>query len=99
MPARRQGSEGTAKSIDSRTQRHVDAHEALANDVANTANYQTDLSSASDRNAALGDSTGNARESADAAGLDVGENAIDDTQAAFERSRGDRRERDPNQRF
>lgn len=98
MPTGRRGNEGKPTQVGPRGE-DIEAQEALANDVANSADYQTDLSSARDTNAALGDSTGNARESAEASGLEVDENAIADTQRAFTQNRGNRQPRDPKQRF
>jgi hypothetical protein len=71
-----------------RDQRAIDAQEALRNDTLGASDHEIGLDSARDRNAALGESTGNARRTADAAGGDVDEHTADDAQRALRNSRG-----------
>jgi hypothetical protein len=99
MPTGRRPNDDKPTQAGPRKQEHIDAQDDLGNEPPTPDDYFTDFSSDLNRNAALGDSTGNARESAEAAGLDVDDNAIDDVQRAQRMNRGNRQPRDPNRRF
>jgi hypothetical protein len=99
MPTGRNRSEEKPTQAGPRNQRDIDALDELRNDTSNLANYQTDLTSAQDANAALGDSTGNARRSSEAAGANVDDNAVTEAREAQRENRGDRQAREQKERF
>ena len=99
MPTGRDRNEDKPTQAGPSNQRDIDAMEELRNDSSNLASYQTDLTSAQDTNAALGDSTGNARRSSEAAGGSVGDNAVGEARDAQRQQRGDRQAREPKERF
>src|SRR5438874_3078452 len=99
MPTGRRPDDDKPTQAGPRKQQHIDAQDDLGNAPPSPDDYLTDLSSDRNRNAALGDSTGNARESAEAAGFDVDENATEDVQRAERKNRGSRQSRDPKRRF
>ena len=68
----------------------IDAQERLRNDRSELADYETGLDAAADRNAALGESTGNARRAAEAAGAAGDEKTAGDAEDAIRRNRGGR---------
>jgi hypothetical protein len=88
MAKRRQQNEGRPTQAGPREQRHIDAQDDARNDPTNAADYQTDLGAAGNVNAAVGDSTGNARRSSEASGQPVEDNALADLRQAQQRSRG-----------
>jgi hypothetical protein len=98
MPTDRRGKRGEPAREGPRDEQHVEALENLANDPGNVADYQSGPSSSPDASA-LGDSTGNARASAEVSGFRADENALADTGKAYSRNRGNRQRRDPKRRF
>ena len=99
MPTGRDRNEDKPTQAGPSRQRDIDALDELRNDTSNLANYQTDLTSAQDANAALGDSTGNARRSSEAAGGSVDDDAVGEAREAQQQNRGDRQARKQNERF
>jgi hypothetical protein len=99
MPAGRGRRANKPTQAGPRNQDHIDAQDDLRNAPAGAADYQTDLSAARDRNAALGDSTGNARRASGASGRNVDESTVAGARQAQDESRGNRETRDLKKRF